>query len=69
MLDLKGDVAKKDVEEKKGNFYKEIITQLTAYDSKYAFTSIVLASPAFWKEYLLKELDDDKLRKKITTAS
>jgi len=69
LLDLKGDVAKKDVEEKKGNFYKEIITQLTAYDSKYAFTSIVLASPAFWKEYLLKELDDDKLRKKITTAS
>ena len=69
LLDLKGDVAKKDVEEKKGNFYKEIITQLTIYDSKYAFTSIILASPAFWKEYLLKELNDDKLKKKITTAT
>lgn len=69
LLDLKGDVSKKDHDEKKGNFYKEIIAQMTDYDTKYAFTNIILASPAFWKEYLLKELTDDALRKKITTAT
>lgn len=69
LLDLKGDVSKKDFEEKKGNFYKEIIMQMNDYDAKYSFTNIILASPAFWKEYLLKELDNDVLRKKITTAT
>jgi protein pelota len=69
LLDLKGDVSKKDQEEKKGNFYKEIIAQMIDYDTKHSFTNIILASPAFWKEYLLKELDNDALRKKITTAA
>lgn len=69
LLTLKGDVAKKGVDEKKGSFYKEIIIQMNDYDTKYSFTNIILASPAFWKEYLLKELDNDKLRKKITTAT
>ncbi len=70
LLEIKGDVAKKEQsDEKKTSFYKEIITKMKDYDNKYLFNSIVLASPAFWKEYLLKELDDEVLRKKITLAS
>ncbi len=69
LLEIKGDVAKKGLDEKKTGFYKEIILKMKDYDVKYSFNSIILASPAFWKEYLLKELDDDVLRKKITLAT
>lgn len=69
ILEIKGDVAKKGLDERKTGFYKEIISKIKDYDSKYSFNSIILASPAFWKEYLLKELDDDALRKKITLAT
>lgn len=69
LLELKGDVAKKGMDEKKQSFYKQIIIQMQEYDKKYLFNNIVLASPAFWKEYLLKELDDDTIRKKITLAT
>jgi protein pelota len=66
---LKGDVSKKDMEEKKTNFYQEICKQLLDYDGKYLFDNIVVASPAFWKEYLMKEIKDDALRKKIVLAT
>lgn len=69
LLEIKGDVAKKGLDEKKNSFYKEIISKMQDYDAKYSFNSIILASPAFWKEYLLKDLDDDVLRKKITLAT
>ena len=69
LLDLKGDVSKKDYEEKKGNFYAEIIKQMKDYDAKYSFTNIVAASPAFWKDYLIKELKDDPIKKKIILAT
>jgi protein pelota len=69
LLELKGDVSKKDGEEKKANFYQEIYKQLLDYDKKYAFDNIVIASPAFWKEYLLKEIKDDVLHKKIVLAT
>jgi stalled ribosome rescue protein Dom34 len=66
---MKGDVSKKDMEEKKTNFYQEIYKQLLDYDQKYSFDNIVVASPAFWKEYLLKEVKDDSLRKKMVLAT
>ena len=69
LLNLKGDVSKKDYEEKKTNFYSEIYKQIVDYDKKHEFSNIVLASPAFWKDYLLKEMDDERLRKKITLAT
>jgi len=69
LLDLKGDVSKKDFEEKKGNFYSEIYAQIKNYDAKFNFSNIIVASPAFWKEYLLKEMDDDVLKKKMTLAT
>lgn len=69
LLELKGDVSKKDMEEKKTNFYQEIYTQVLEYDKKYLFDNVVIASPAFWKEYLVKEVKDDALRKKIVLAT
>ncbi|HYD03260.1 MAG TPA: mRNA surveillance protein pelota [Alphaproteobacteria bacterium] len=69
LLHLKGDVSKKDVEEKKTNFYAEIYKQLLDYDQKYYFENIVVASPAFWKEYLIKEIKNDALKKKIVLAT
>lgn len=66
---MKGDVSKKDLEEKKTNFYQEIYKQLLDYDQKHSFDNIIVASPAFWKEYLMKEIKDDNLRKKIVLAT
>ncbi len=69
LLDLKGDVSKKDMEEKKTNFYQEIYSHILAYNHKYLFDNIILASPAFWKEYLIKEVKDDTILKKIVLAT
>jgi len=67
--ELNGDVSKKDQEEKKTNFYQEIYKQIIEYNNRYLFDNIVIASPAFWKEYLLKEIKDDPIKKKIVLAT
>ncbi|MFC1648609.1 mRNA surveillance protein pelota [Nanoarchaeota archaeon] len=55
---LKGDVSKKkEGHEGKGNFYKEIANALKEYKIRYKPSSVVVASPGFWKEYLIAELD------------
>lgn len=63
---LHGDVQKKAVDEKKtGSFYKQIVKQLEEYDARYELQRAIAASPAFWKEYLRKELPDELARKVI----
>jgi len=70
LSEFEGEVAKKDVETKGiGSFYSEIIKKLKEYDDRYNFDSIIIASPAFWKEELLKELKDEDLKKKIVQAT
>lgn len=70
LLELKGNVQKKNDESKvTSNFYSQIISHLKEYSDRYHLDTIILASPAFWKEYLLEELKDDSLRKKITLAT
>ena len=69
LLNLKGDVSKKDQDVKKTNFYEEIYKQMKDYNTRYLFDNIVVASPAFWKEYLLKEMKDDPIQKKIVLAT
>jgi protein pelota len=67
---IKGDVNKKAVEEKnKSNFYGEIIKQIQEYNERYSLSQIILASPIFWKEELIKELKDSNLKKKIIQAT
>ncbi len=70
LSEFEGEVTKKDVETKKqSTFYYEIIKKLKDYDNRYNFDNILIASPAFWKEELLKELKDENLRKRIVQAT
>jgi len=67
---IKGNVAKKAVEEKsKPTFYLDVINKIKEYDKRYNLSKIIIASPIFWKEELVKELKDEDLRKKIIQAS
>jgi len=67
---LKGEVQKKAVDEKsKSSFYLEIIKQIEDYDKRYGLDKIILASPAFWKDELMKEFKNQVLKKKIIFAT
>ena len=67
---IKGEVQKKREENiKKENFYLAIINKLKEYVDRYKIKQIIMASPAFWKEDLMKELKDDELRQKIVLAT
>ena len=70
LSELAGDVSKKiDAQTKESNFYSQIIKQLQDYVDRYKIKNIILASPAFWKEDLLKQIKDDELKQKITLAT
>ena len=67
---ISGDVQKKAVDEKKAaTFYPELIKQIAQYDKRHNFQTIILASPSFFKEDLLKVLKNDDLKKKIIQAT
>lgn len=72
--ELQGNVQKKGDEIKKieeKEFYSEIIKKLKDYSSRYKVDNIIIASPAFWKEELLKEIEkkSPELKQKITLAT
>lgn len=65
-----GNISKKETNHQSNNdFYEDIKKQITHYDTRYKLTCIILASPAFFKEDLLKELTDAAIRKKIVMAT
>lgn len=67
---LSGNVAKKDAPEVTGsNFYKEIIDTINSYDVRYNLSKVIIGTPSFWKEELLKNLKDPNLKKKLVLAS
>ena len=67
---IKGDVQKKREENiKKENFYITIINKIKEYVDRHKLKQVILASPAFWKEDLLKELKDNELKQKIVLAT
>lgn len=67
---IKGEVQKKrDENIKKENFYLAIIKKLAEYVDRHKIKQVIIASPAFWKEDLMKELDDNELRQKIILAT
>jgi len=66
---IKGDVQKKESKHvSKNDFYKEISKKLTEYDKTDEINHIILASPGFWKENLLKELSEEIKKKSITAT-
>jgi protein pelota len=71
LSEIKSEMQKKYVDEKinDNKYYKDIVLNLKEYTNKYLINKIIIASPSFWKEYLLKEIKDDNLKKIILTAS
>ncbi|MBN2141978.1 mRNA surveillance protein pelota [Candidatus Woesearchaeota archaeon] len=66
---ISGSVSKKGVDNtEKKNFYQEIIKLILEYDKRHKPKHMIIASPSFWKEYLLKEADDN-LKKRLTPAT
>ncbi len=67
---LEGDVEKKGVpKQKESTFFSDIIKQVKLYDDRFNFYKMVMASPAFWKDELAKQVKDSKLNEKIIFAS
>lgn len=67
---LQGEVQKKREENiKKENFYLVVINKLKEYVERYKIQQVILASPAFWKEDLIKELKDNELKQRIILAT
>lgn len=67
---IEGAVERKvDKAESRGNFYLEVVKQITDYDLRYKFDNIIIGSPAFFKDDLMKNLKDEELRKKIVLAT
>jgi len=67
---IKGEVSKKEERATtKGGFYQEIIKTLKEYTTRYKLNNIIIASPAFWKEDLIKEIKDKEIKEKIVLAT
>lgn len=67
---ITGEVQKKREENiKKENFYLAAITKIKEYVERYKIRQIILASPSFWKEDLMKEIKDNELKQKIILAT
>lgn len=65
---LKGVVVKKELDNQKAtNFYKELVVQLKEQLTHGTYHHIVAGAPAFWKEYLQKELPPEL--KKLTVMT
>ncbi len=70
LLKLEGEVAKKRKKvEAKEDFYKTIVDQISKYNDRYKSESVVVASPAFFKDDLMKKISDKELKNKIVLTS
>jgi len=70
LVKIKGEVPKKrKTMEIKKDFYQELIKVLATYNARYSPEKIILASPAFYKEDLLKQIKEDDLKSKIVIAT
>lgn len=66
---IKGDVQKKEEQHvSQGHFYKDIVKKIQEYDKDGKMNHVILASPGFWKEELMKSVPED-MKKKIVTAT
>ena len=65
---VSGDVAKKAPGGGEENFWKTLAKLITDLDTRNNYARIVAASPAFWTDYLIKELPS-AVEKKTSTAT
>jgi protein pelota len=69
LTELSGNVQKKASPEKvKDTFYSEVIAVMRDYDKRNSYSKMVLASPAFWKEYYMGLLTKDEAKKILSAA-
>lgn len=69
LTEIKGDVKKKaDNTTGTNTFYKDLAKTIKEYKDRLQVDRIIIGSPAFWKEYLIKELPED-LRAKTLSCS
>jgi len=67
---IKGEVPKKSKDDTiKKDFYEEIIKILTEYYERFKPENVIVASPAFYKEDLLKRVNNPSLKGKIVLAT
>ncbi len=67
---LEGNVQKKSVEGSgSGNFFDDILKKVEEIISRQRVDYIIMASPAFWKDEMMKRVKDDGLKKKIILAT
>lgn len=70
LSEIKSDLPRKGEETKvEGKYYDNILKQIKEYESRYGIEKIVIASPSFWKEYLMKKITEPELKRKIITAT
>lgn len=70
LADIHGEVSKKlRKEDIKNTFYADVANQIIEYAKRYGIQNIIIASPAFWKDELVKEIKDKELLKKIILAT
>jgi len=66
---INGKVAKKSLEVTgTKDFYQEIYTHVIEYNDRFNPEAIILASPAFYKDELLKKIIDKSLKAKVFLA-
>jgi protein pelota len=67
---IQGDVTRKrKIEKNKEDFFEKIIKELEQYENRIKPEKIILASPAFWKEELIKRLKNPELKTKMVQAT
>lgn len=65
---LKGQVQKKYADQNTTDFYAELAKLVQDYNERKQPNYIIIASPAFWKEELLKKIPSE-LKKKVVIAT
>jgi protein pelota len=69
--EIQGDLQKKASPEKirSSSYYQEIVRLIKEYDLRNSYAKIIVASPSFWRDYLLEVLDKEPVKSKILTSA
>ncbi len=70
LSNIKGNVQKKgDDNVVESTFYQDVTKQIEDYVKKYKINKVIIASPSFWKEDLMKKIKSEELKGKISLAT
>ena len=73
MSELEGEVQEKrfPILKKSATFYQDIVKRIQEYVKRFKIEYIIIASPAFWKDEIMKEVNKNaqELKNKVTLAT